>query len=196
MKAMLSIMMGVALGVVGLGLLARLIVGDPLINMLRPPGPTVEINLNQTQLVKKVIYAEKDIALRVPGREPRFFGLIQAERLYMNTGRCSAGIDYTRQSFQVVERQERSIYLRIPLPEIFPCVLLEAGQLWDGSGFVTASTDLSNRLAAVAFDDLQEQAPKTDILDRARSEALDQAELDMRRIGFDNVRVEFQQAAQ
>ncbi len=193
MKTVLGVALGVGFGVIGLGLLAWFVLRDPIASIFGPPKTTTSVNLNQTQLVKKYIYAEKDITVRVPGKEPRLFGLLEAERLYLNTGRCSAGIDYSHQNFEVVERQERSIFIRIPPPELFLCAFIEAGQLWDGSGLVVASTDLSNRLASVAFDELQAQAPKTDLLDKARIEALDQAELDMYRLGFEKVRVEFQQ---
>jgi hypothetical protein len=195
-KTVLGIILGVAVGVIGLGLVLELVIRNPISSALRPPANTVDVNLNQTQLVKKYIYAEKDFAIRVPGKEPRFFGLLEAERLYLNTGRCSAGIDYTKAAFQVVERNERSIFIRIPPPEIFPCTFIEAGQLWDGSGFVVASTDLSNRLARIAFEELQTQAPRSDLLDRAKTEALDQAELDMFRVGFEKVRVEFPPASE
>jgi hypothetical protein len=195
-KTVLGIILGVAVGIIGLGLVLELVMRNPLSAALRPPVNTVSVNINQTQLVKKYIYAEKDFAIRVPGKEPRFFGLLEAERLYLNTGRCSAGIDYSRQAFQVVERNEGSILIRIPPPEIFPCTFIEAGQLWDGSGFVVASTELSNRLARIAFDELQAQAPHSDLLDKAKSEALDQAELDMYRVGFQKVRVEFLQPAE
>jgi hypothetical protein len=194
-KTVVGIALGVGFGVIVVALLAWFVVRDPITSIFGPPKTTVSVNLNQTQLVKKYIYAEKDITIRVPGKEPRLFGLLEAERLYLNTGRCSAGIDYSRQNFEVVERQERSIFIRIPPPELFLCTFIEAGQLWDGSGLVVASTDLSNRLASVAFDELQAQAPKTDLLDKARIEALDQAELDMYRLGFEKVRVEFQQDA-
>ena len=196
MKTVLGIILGVAVGVIGLGLVLELVMRNPITSAFRPPANTVDVSLNQTQLVKKYIYAEKDFAIRVPGKEPRFFGLLEAERLYLNTGRCSAGIDYSRQAFQVVERNERSVFIRIPPPEIFPCSFIEAGQLWDGSGLVVASTELSNRLSQIAFDELQAQAPKSDLLDKARTESLDQAELDMFRVGFEKVRVEFQQPRQ
>jgi hypothetical protein len=193
LKTVLAVGLGVALGAFGLGLFAWSGVRDPIMSIFGAARPTASVNLNQTQLVKKYIYAEKDFAIRVPGKEPRFFGLLEAERLYLNTGRCSAGIDYGRQTFEVVERNERAIFIRIPAPEIFPCAFLEAGQLWDGSGFVVASTDLSNQLANTAFAELQAQAARTDLLDKAKSEALDQAELDMYRLGFEKVRVELQQ---
>jgi len=196
LRTMVAVALGIGVGVLGLGYLARSGVRDPFSGFFGAPKTEATVNLSQTQLVKKYIYAEKDFSIRVPGKEPRLFGLLEAERLYLNTGRCSAGIDYARQSFEVVERDAKSIFIRIPQPEIFPCTFLEAGQLWDGSGFVVASTDLSNRLATTAYSDLQTQAARTDLLDKAKGEALDQAELDMYRLGFEKVRVELQRPSE
>jgi hypothetical protein len=188
-----AFVLGVAVALI---LVALVIAGGTLIFRDRllalagvPQTKVIQIDLEEARLVHRTEYAQSSITVHIRGSEPRFFGLIQSERLVIAKGTCRAGTDHDKRS-PILERSEATLYVSIGEPEILGCGM-DSITFFDGRGFLPASTDLSNKLASEALNTIIQQVKDTDLVARSRENARVQTELFMRRAGFEHVIVSF-----
>lgn len=177
-----------------LGGVVALLVGTLLALWLWRPDPSaktrvVQVDREAARLVHKSVYAQQTLTIHITGKEARVFGVIQAERLVIASGTCSAGVDHDQTPPDIYEYQG-TMHVILAEPTILDCGLGSVTS-FDGGGIIPASTDLSNRLHEEAVKELQQQAEQSDLVAKARENAIIQVELFLRRLGFQQVLITF-----
>jgi hypothetical protein len=147
------------------------------------------VDLERARLVHKTAYAERRLTVYLTGTEPRLFGILEARRLAIVHGQCAAGIDYDKYP-AAYESSGKRIRVRIAEPQLLDCGVTSI-QLADAGGLVPASTDLSNRLFDEAYKEIRRRALEEGMLEAARQSAREKTELELRRMGFEEVAVDF-----
>lgn len=160
------------------------------------PTPTPvppSISWKDAKMVHKTIYAEKEYSARfeekldyvtIAGKP-----LLQKTIVALTSGSCSAGIDYEAKA-PSGEVAGTRVAVKIQEPSIISC---SVGSLEyaDGNWILPAPPDLYNTLAARSIKEIRTRAEQSDLVARAREGAAIQTELYLRRLGFQQVSIEF-----
>lgn len=203
MKTIISILFGALLTVVFVLLLAFFF-RDPILSLMAGGSKTevkaIAVERQQAKLTDKQVYAESSSTVWVEGKENRGpFGVIEAKRLIVANGTCQAGIDHTKVEPRFLDKDgqpvtgvkpDETLIVEVGQPEVLNCGVTNARYV-DGSGFLPASTDLSNQLYADASRQLRDESVGGDLVTKARVQAEERIELVLRRLGFKDVRVRF-----
>jgi hypothetical protein len=156
-----------------------------------PAPPTID--WKAAKMVNKAIYAEKEYSARF--EEKRDYVVIAGKTLLQKTiiavtsGSCSAGIDYEAKPPKADVAGTR-VVIRLQEPAIVNC---SVGSLEyaDGNWILPAPPDLYNTLAERAIKEVRTRAEQSDLVAKARDSAAIQTELYLRRLGFQQVLIEF-----
>ncbi len=159
------------------------------------PSPTprvIQVDMEKAQMVEKTTYSEKGITVHIAGKI-RTLGIggitiLEKEVLGIVSGTCSAGIDY-KTDRPSIEAVGTSVSVRLPDPKIFGCGVTSV-TYFDGKGILPAPPDLYNQVFDRATQEIRSQAEQSDLLSKARESAKSTVELNLRRLGFEQVSVE------
>ncbi|HEX2988798.1 MAG TPA: DUF4230 domain-containing protein [Chloroflexota bacterium] len=211
MRYTVTALIGAFLGVAALLLVQDIrdvICHTPLVgSIICSPAPTVSVASPQPTttptppsidwkvagMVHKTIYSEKEYSARF--EEKRDYVVIAAKALLQKTivavtsGSCSAGIDYEAKPPQAEVAGTR-VTVRLPEPAILDCSTRSLEYV-DGNWILPAPTDLYNTLADRAINEISTRAEQSDLVAKARESAAIQTELYLRRLGFQQVSIEF-----
>lgn len=183
----------VLVGVI-VGLVIALLGGAAVWKLFPSQGSEVQvgqINLEKMELVHRTEYARTEISAALVGKEPQLRGLLESTRILVTTGFCLGGIDHEKNPPDVDSNPPaRSVTIRVGEPELLDCGITDA-RLFDGAGFIPASSELNNQLYSEAQRQTRENGLKSGLLDQAKKNALDKIELALRKLGFTKVDVLF-----
>jgi hypothetical protein len=163
------------------------------------PSPTprvIQIDLERAKMVHKTTYSEMGYTVHLTSKAPSVEilgrGFFDKEMLIIVSGVCRAGVDYERRPAAIQASGTRASVM-IPEPDIFGCDVMSV-EYFDGNGVFPAPTELYNQLYNDAAQRIQAQAEQSDLLEQAGNSATSQIELDLRRLGFEQVSVEIEAA--
>lgn len=148
--------------------------------------------MEKAQMVEKTTYSEKSFTVHLTGKM-RTFGvggitILEKEVLGIVSGTCSAGIDY-KTDRPAIEAVGARVSVRLADPKILGCGITSV-TYFDGKGVLPAPTELYNQLYEQATQEIRKQAEQSDLLPKARESAKSTVELNLRRLGFEQVSVD------
>lgn len=172
-----------------------LLTSTPVAPPTPAPSPTprvIQVDMEKAQMVEKTTYSEKGITVHVAGKI-RTLGIggitiLEKEVLGIVSGTCSAGIDY-KTDRPSIEAVGTSASVRLSDPKIFGCGVTSV-TYFDGKGIIPAPPDLYNQVFDKATQEIRNQAEQSDLVSKARESAKSTVELNLRRLGFEQVSVE------
>lgn len=146
-----------------------------------PKATPLAIIIERAKPAEKTVYAEAYPVVQITGKEPRFFNLLESQRLLIAGGHCTAGINFEKDAPQFQTDPTGMVTIRVIEPELFGCGITEQ-KFFDGTGIIPASQELSNDLSNQVMPLLAESAVRSGILKVARDSAASRIELRLRQV--------------